>query len=98
MLPDCNRQRHLPSYLPGLGRAQHSGLSSVLDALEHHLMDEAAVRIFCEDYAAERNRLSAKAEAGRAGLEKELRQVTADHGKPVDAIIAGVPPSGSRTG
>ncbi|MCG6113475.1 MAG: recombinase family protein [Paracoccus sp.] len=64
---------------------------SVLEALEHHLMDEEAVRIFCEEYAAERNRLQATAHAGRAGLEKELKQVTADHRKLVDAIIAGVP-------
>ena len=64
---------------------------SVLEALEHHLMDEEAVRIFCEEYAAERNRLQARADAGRSGLEKELRQVTGDHKKLVDAIIAGVP-------
>lgn len=64
---------------------------AVLNALEHHLMDEEAVRIFCEEYAAERNRLQAQADAGRAGLERELRQATADHKKLVDAIIAGVP-------
>lgn len=64
---------------------------SVLEALEHHLMDEEAVRIFCEEYAAERNRLQTRADAGRAGLEKELRQVTGDHKKLVDASIAGVP-------
>ena len=49
------------------------------------------MRIFCEEYAAERNRLQARADAGRAGLKKELKQVTADHSKLVDAIIAGVP-------
>ncbi|WP_145111512.1 recombinase family protein [Cereibacter sediminicola] len=63
----------------------------VLHALEHHLMDEEAVRIFCEEYAAERNRLAAGASASRKGLEKELGQVKRDHGKLVDAIIAGVP-------
>ncbi|WP_096787955.1 recombinase family protein [Rhodobacter sp. CZR27] len=63
----------------------------VLHALEHHLMDEAAVRIFCEEYAAERNRLAAGATANRKGLEKELAQVKRDHAKLVDAIIAGVP-------
>ncbi len=64
---------------------------SVLEALEHHLMDEEAVRIFCEEYTAERTRLQAGAYAGRAGLEKELHQVAGDHKKLVDAIIAGVP-------
>ncbi|RWR24689.1 recombinase family protein, partial [Sinirhodobacter populi] len=63
----------------------------VLEALEHHLMDEDAVRIFCEEYTAERNRLQSTRAAGRAELEKELRQVSADHKKLVDAILAGVP-------
>lgn len=63
----------------------------VLTALEHHLMDEEAVRIFCEEYAAERNRLQAARSAGRADLEKELARTSADHKKLVDAIIAGVP-------
>ncbi|MEF9602482.1 recombinase family protein [Paracoccus sp. PXZ] len=64
---------------------------AVLNALEHHLMDPEVGQIFCEEYAAERNRLQAEAGAGRAALEKELRQVTGDHKKLVDAIIAGVP-------
>ena len=51
----------------------------VLSALEHHLMDEEAVRIFCEEYAAERNRLQATRAAGRAELERELKQVSTDH-------------------
>ena len=63
----------------------------VLHALEHHLMDEEAVRIFCEEYAAERNRMQAARETGRADLERELKQVSIDHKKLVDAIIAGVP-------
>lgn len=49
------------------------------------------MRIFCEEYAAERNRLQTRADAGRAGLEKELRQAASDHKKLVDAIIADVP-------
>ena len=64
---------------------------AVLTALEHHLMDPDAVAAFCEAYTAERNRLRASATAGRAGVEKELAQVSRDHGKLVDAIVAGVP-------
>lgn len=63
----------------------------VLEALQHHLMDEEAVRIFCEEYTAERNRLQAERAAGRAELTKDLTRVTTDHKKLVDAIIAGVP-------
>jgi len=63
----------------------------VLHALEHHLMDEEAVRVFCEEYAAERNRLQVSRAAGRAELERDLARVSTDHKKLVDAILAGVP-------
>ena len=63
----------------------------VLHALEHHLMDPAAVEIFCKEYTAERNRLAAAANAGRGGLEKELRTIKTAQDKLVEAIIAGVP-------
>ncbi|MDB6454376.1 hypothetical protein [Falsirhodobacter sp. 20TX0035] len=45
----------------------------------------------CEEYVAERNRLKASPDAGRADLERELVRVTRDHGKQVGAIVAGVP-------
>lgn len=54
---------------------------AVLNALEHHLMDPEAVRIFCEEYAAERNRLRAKAEAGCRGLAR----VAAGHRRSQEA-------------
>lgn len=63
----------------------------VLDALAHHLMDPEAVTAFCEAYTAERNRLAAAATSTRTTMEKELATTKRDHGKLVDAIIAGVP-------
>ena len=63
----------------------------VLHALEHHLMDDEAVRIFCEEYAAERNRLEKAADTFRATREVELRQVQRDHDKLVDALLEGIP-------
>ncbi|ARU01821.1 recombinase family protein [Yoonia vestfoldensis] len=63
----------------------------VLDALANNLMDPEAVKVFCEAYTAERNRLAATATHNRAGIEKELASTKRDHGKLVDAIIAGVP-------
>jgi site-specific DNA recombinase len=63
----------------------------VLDALAHHLMDPEAVAAFCEAYTAERNRLAAAAASTRTTLEKELATTKRDHGKLVDAIIAGIP-------
>ncbi|MDN3713506.1 recombinase family protein [Paracoccus cavernae] len=65
--------------------------SVVLNALEQRLMDPEVVQIFCEEYAAERNRLQAQATVGRSVLERDMRQVRADHKKLIDAIIAGVP-------
>ena len=54
-------------------------------------MDPEAVAAFCEAYTAERNRLAATATSSRTKLEKELATTKRDHGKLVDAIIAGVP-------
>lgn len=52
---------------------------------------EEAVRIFCEEYAAERNRLQTVRSAGLADLEKEMARVSTDHKMLGNAIIAGVP-------
>ncbi len=38
-----------------------------------------------------RNRLQSQADGNRTAFERELRQVSSDHRKLVDAIIAGVP-------
>ncbi|NBZ89639.1 recombinase family protein [Stagnihabitans tardus] len=65
--------------------------AAVLEALSKHLMDPEAVALFCEEYTVERNKLAAKVTEGRGALEKELVQVQRNHGKLVDAILAGVP-------
>lgn len=65
--------------------------SRVLDALVHNLIDPEAVAAFCEAYTVEHNRLAASVSQGRGSLQKELGQVSRDHAKLVDAIIAGVP-------
>ena len=63
----------------------------VLAALRDNLMDEAALTLFCEEYAKERNRLQAAIASNRGALEKELAKARKDHASLVDAIIAGVP-------
>lgn len=63
----------------------------VLEALQDNLMDEDALKVFCEEYAKERNRLQATVSQNRSALEKELAKTKTDHAKLVDAIIAGVP-------
>ncbi|MCD1636441.1 recombinase family protein, partial [Martelella mediterranea] len=63
----------------------------VLDALTNNLMEPEVVRIFCEEYTAERNRLANSAASDRKTKEAELAKVKNDHAKLVDAIVAGVP-------
>ena len=63
----------------------------VLEALANHLMDPELVRLFCEEYVAERNRLAAEADASRAVLDGELARVKKDHARLVQAILDGVP-------
>ena len=63
----------------------------VLKALQDNLMDDEALKEFCEEYAKERNRLLAAATNNRSSVEKELAKTKKDHAKLVDAIIAGVP-------
>lgn len=54
-------------------------------------MDQDLLKVFCKEYAKERNRLNAEAEQGRGALEKELATTSRDHSKFVEAIIAGIP-------
>ena len=63
----------------------------VLKALDAHLMDAPALKIFCEEYVRERNRLQQEAAGNRALLEKRLSKVQSDHQKLVDAILQGIP-------
>ena len=62
----------------------------VLEAMQQNLMDQDMLEVFCTEYAKERNRLNVETEKGRSALEKELAAVNRDHGKLVDAIIAGI--------
>jgi hypothetical protein len=54
-------------------------------------MDPELVRVFCDEYTAELNRLRLEAGAHRASKAAELERVKRDHAKLVDAILAGVP-------
>ena len=63
----------------------------MLRALDAHLMDAPALKIFCEEYVRERNRLQQEAAGNRALLEKRLSKVQSDHQKLVDAILQGIP-------
>lgn len=64
----------------------------LLEAAQHYLIDEEAVRVFCKVYVAERNHLEGVKEANCRHLERELLKAVAEHKTLVDAIVAGVPP------
>jgi len=72
-----------------IGQAELETL--ILNALQHNLMDQEALTVFCEEYAKERNRLQAEATQNRGCMEKELSTTKRDHAKLIDAILAGVP-------
>lgn len=72
--------------------ASRSGIEArVLNALTEHLMDPELVCVFCREYTAEANQLRANSGAAPAAKEAGLAKVRRDHGKFVDAILAGVP-------
>ena len=88
------RQDHQSALADGLPEYPPEAIAEKLAELEALATSRAqrmGIRIFCEEYAAERNRLQAARSAGRADLEKELTRVSTDHKKLVDAILAGVP-------
>jgi len=63
----------------------------VLNALTEHLMDPDLVRVFCEEYTSERNRLRATAGAARAAQEAELQKVRREHANLVQSLKDGIP-------
>lgn len=68
--------------------------ATVLDGLQHHLMDPALSEIFCDEYTRHLNRLRMEQNASLAGAKSELAKVTKELDRLVQVIIDGVP--GSR--
>ena len=65
--------------------------ATVLDGLQHHLMDPALTEIFCDEYTRHLNRLWMEQNASLAGAKSELAKVTKELDRLVQAIIDGVP-------
>ncbi len=67
--------------------------ATVLDGLQHHLMEPHLVERFCEHYARHANKAAAEHNAGRTSDIAELQQIERDMERLVQAILDGVPGS-----
>ena len=66
---------------------------TVLNGLQHHLMDPHLLQLFCAEYTAHRNRLRKDAAAQYEADRAELARLDKDLDKLVQAILDGVPGS-----
>ena len=64
---------------------------TVLNSLQHHLMDPELCAIFAEEYARHINQLRIDRNAALDGYKAELQRADAELDKLVDAICKGVP-------
>jgi site-specific DNA recombinase len=68
--------------------------TTVLEGLQHGLMDPALMDVFCEEYTRHMNRLSMERSAGRAAAE--LEKLARHRERLIQAIKDGVPASEVR--
>lgn len=69
---------------------------TVLEALQHQLMDPALCEAFASEYARHLNRLRMERNAGLKGARAELDKVTRETDRLVQALLDGVPASQVR--
>ncbi len=65
--------------------------ATVLNGLQHHLMDDELLSVFCEEYTKHINSLRMAESGDRAKDQARLGKITRDLDRLVDAIIEGVP-------
>ena len=65
--------------------------ASVLNALQHYLMNQEALSIFCEEYTQHVNRMRMERNANIAGYEAQLVRFEKERKKLVEAILRGIP-------
>jgi len=66
--------------------------SRILSILSERLMDPELVKVFAEEYIAERNRLAATHVDDRAVKQKELAKLIKEQDALVNALLSGLPP------
>ena len=65
--------------------------ASVLNGLQHHLMDEELLAVFCEEYTRQLNALRMAESGNRARDEARLAKIIRELDRMIDAICDGVP-------
>lgn len=65
--------------------------ATILDGLQHHLMDADLYEVFCEEYTRHQNTLRIQHNASLAGAKAELKRIDRETTKLIDAICDGVP-------
>ncbi|MGR3761912.1 recombinase family protein [Roseobacteraceae bacterium NS-SX3] len=65
--------------------------ATVLGGLQHHLMDDELLAVFCEEYTRHMNALRMSETGARASDEARLAKLIRDLDRLVDALIDGVP-------
>ena len=85
-----NKGTSICSNRTGISRQELEG--RILTALSDRLMDPDLVKVFAEEYIAERNRLAARHTDDRAVKEKELAKVIKEQDALVNALLSGLPP------
>ena len=65
--------------------------ASVLNALQHYLMNQEALGIFCDEYTQHVNRMRMERNANIAGYEAQLVRFEKERKKLVEAILRGIP-------
>ena len=67
--------------------------ATVLNGLQHHLMDPGLCEVFAEEYTRHMNKLRSERNASLEGYRAELVKVRKDIDRVIEAIIDGVPGS-----
>jgi len=67
--------------------------ATVLDSLQHHLMDRELTEMFCKEYTRHMNRLRHAHVASEAGMRAELVKIERETDRLIQAICDGVPGS-----
>lgn len=85
----CSRARNKGTCDNRLTIRQDVLEGSILNALKHHLMDDALCKIFCEEYTRHLNQLRFDHNANLKQYEAELKKRRTEDSKMVQAIIDG---------
>ena len=89
----CSASRNKGTCSNRLTIGQDSLEHTILEALQHHLMNPELIKVFCEEYTKHINELRQTRNATINRYKKELQKLAADKEKIIEAIKNGIPAS-----